>query len=42
VHGAGHAIQANFVTREPTEEQLAVGRAAMREILRAEDAVAAA
>jgi uncharacterized protein YqhQ len=40
VHGAGHAIQANFVTREPNEEQLAVGRAAMREVLRAEAAAA--
>lgn len=40
VHGAGHAIQAHFVTREPSEAQLAVGRAAMWEILRAEDAIA--
>jgi uncharacterized protein YqhQ len=42
IHGAGHAIQAEFVTREPDEAQLAVGRAAMREILRAEGAVTAA
>lgn len=38
IHGAGHAIQAGFVTREPDERQLAVGRAAMHEILRAERA----
>lgn len=42
VHAAGHAIQANFVTREPDEAQLAVGRRAMEEILRAEASVAAA
>lgn len=42
IHGAGHVIQANFVTREPGEDELAVGRAAMREILRAEDSVAPA
>jgi uncharacterized protein YqhQ len=40
VHGAGHAIQAGFVTREPDERQLAVGRAAMQEILRVEQAAA--
>ena len=38
IHGAGHAIQAGFVTREPSEAELAVGRAAMNEILRAEQA----
>lgn len=36
VHQTGHAIQAHFVTREPGEAELAVGRAAMTEILRAE------
>jgi len=36
IHGAGHAIQAGFVTREPDAAQLAVGRAAMEEVLRAE------
>jgi uncharacterized protein YqhQ len=39
IHASGHAIQAGFVTREPNEEQLAVGRAAMEEILHAERAV---
>ena len=39
IHASGHAIQAGFVTREPNEEQLAVGRAAMEEILRAEHAM---
>ena len=42
VHWSGHAIQAGFVTREPDEAQLAVGRAAMEEILRAERSVQAA
>ena len=32
----GHEIQRLFGTREPTEEQLAVGRAALEEILRVE------
>jgi uncharacterized protein YqhQ len=41
VHWSGHAIQAGFVTREPDEQQLAVGRAAMEEILRAERSVGA-
>lgn len=41
IHGAGHAIQAGFVTREPDDAQLAVGRAAMHEILRAEGAAGA-
>jgi len=39
IHAGGHAIQAGFVTREPNEAQLAVGRAAMEEILRAEHAM---
>lgn len=39
IHASGHAIQAGFVTREPDERQLAVGRAAMEEILRAERAM---
>jgi uncharacterized protein YqhQ len=38
IHGAGHAIQAGFVTREPDEDELAVGRQAMEEILRIEQA----
>jgi uncharacterized protein YqhQ len=42
VHWSGHAIQAGFVTREPGEDQLAVGRLAMEEILRAERSVEAA
>jgi uncharacterized protein YqhQ len=33
----GHEIQRVVGTREPTEEQLAVGRAALAEILRVED-----
>lgn len=41
IHWSGHAIQAGFVTREPAEHQLAVGRAAMEEILRAEGAAGA-
>jgi uncharacterized protein YqhQ len=32
----GHELQRVLGTREPTEEQLAVGRAALAEILRAE------
>ncbi len=36
IHGAGHAIQAGFVTREPDADELAVGRAAIEAILRAE------
>jgi uncharacterized protein YqhQ len=36
VHAAGHEIQRILSTREPTEEQLEVGAAALREILRAE------
>lgn len=42
IHASGHAIQAGFVTREPDAAQLAVGRAAMHEVLRAEHAVEAA
>jgi uncharacterized protein YqhQ len=33
----GHEIQRLFGTREPTPEQLEVGRAALAEILRVED-----
>jgi uncharacterized protein YqhQ len=36
IHGIGHQIQRLFSTREPTPEQLEVGSAALREILRAE------
>ena len=36
----GHEIQRLFGTREPTEEQLEVGRAALEEILRVEGAAA--
>ena len=36
VHGAGHEIQRLLSTREPTPEQLAVGEAAVRELLRVE------
>jgi len=36
IHAAGHEIQRILSTREPTEEQLEVGTAALREILRAE------
>jgi uncharacterized protein YqhQ len=36
VHAAGHEIQRLLSTREPTEAQLEVGAAALREILRAE------
>jgi uncharacterized protein YqhQ len=38
VHVAGHAMQAGFVTREPTQSDLLVGRAAMEALLRAEAA----
>lgn len=38
IHGAGHAIQLGFVTREPGDAELAVGRAAMQEIIRVEAA----
>jgi uncharacterized protein YqhQ len=37
-HRPGHEIQRLIATREPTAEQLAVGAAALAEILRAEDA----
>ncbi|MCU0313849.1 MAG: DUF1385 domain-containing protein [Solirubrobacteraceae bacterium] len=37
----GHELQRAIGTREPTEEQLEVGRAALAEILRAEGALAA-
>jgi uncharacterized protein YqhQ len=36
VHAAGHEIQRILSTKEPTAEQLEVGSAALREILRAE------
>jgi uncharacterized protein YqhQ len=36
IHGAGHEIQRVLSTREPTDEQLEVGSAALREILRVE------
>ncbi len=36
VHGAGYEIQRLVSTREPTPEQLAVGEAAVRELLRVE------
>jgi len=36
VHGPGHEIQRLISTREPTAEQLEVGRAALAEILRVE------
>jgi uncharacterized protein YqhQ len=36
VHGSGHEIQRRVSTREPSAEQLEVGRAALDEILRAE------
>ena len=38
VHAVGHGLQAGFSTREPRAEDLAVGRAAMDEILRLEGA----
>jgi uncharacterized protein YqhQ len=36
IHSVGHEIQRLFSTREPTSEQLEVGAAALREIVRAE------
>jgi uncharacterized protein YqhQ len=36
VHGAGHAIQSSFATREPTPEQLEVAVAALDAVLAAE------
>ena len=36
VHGVGHAMQAWFATVEPDAQRLAVGRAAMDEIIRLE------
>ena len=36
IHAAGHEIQRLLSTREPTDDQLEVGSAALREILRAE------
>jgi uncharacterized protein YqhQ len=40
IHGIGHEIQRQFSTREPTAEQLEVGSAALREVLRAEATLA--
>ena len=40
IHRIGHEIQRVFSTREPTGEQLEVGSAALREILRAEASLA--
>ncbi len=40
VHGTGHEIQRRISTREPTTEQLAVGEAAVQELLRVEGAPA--
>jgi uncharacterized protein YqhQ len=42
VHGVGHALQAGFVTREPSPGDMVVGRAAMEALLRAEAADAPA
>jgi uncharacterized protein YqhQ len=38
VHGVGHSMQSGFATREPSESDLLVGRAAMEALLRAETA----
>jgi len=38
IHRVGHALQSGFATKEPNEQDLAVGRAAMDELLRAEGA----
>lgn len=38
VHAVGHALQAHLATIEPAHEDLGVGRAAMDEIIRLEDA----
>jgi uncharacterized protein YqhQ len=40
IHAVGHEIQRLFSTREPTPEQLEVGLAALREVLRVEAALA--
>jgi uncharacterized protein YqhQ len=37
VHGVGHAMQSGFATREPSQSDLLVGRAAMEALLRAEE-----
>lgn len=42
VHRVGHEIQARVATREPSPDDLAVGRAAMDEILRLEGVTASA
>jgi uncharacterized protein YqhQ len=39
IHATGYEIQRLFSTREPTTDQLEVGTAALREVLRAEGAV---
>lgn len=36
IHGVGHAMQSGFATREPSQGDLLVGRAAMEALLRAE------
>jgi uncharacterized protein YqhQ len=41
LHAVGHEIQRVLSTREPTPEQLEVGSAALREVLRAEGALGA-
>ncbi len=38
VHGVGHALQSGFATREPSQSDLLVGRAAMEALIRAEGA----
>jgi uncharacterized protein YqhQ len=38
IHGVGHAMQSGFATREPSQGDLLVGRAAMEALLRAEAA----
>lgn len=37
VHGVGHAMQSGFATREPSQSDLLVGRAAMEALVRAEE-----
>jgi uncharacterized protein YqhQ len=41
LHGVGHKIQATVATKEPGPDDMAVGRAAMDEILRLEGVTAA-
>ncbi len=40
IHSVGHSMQSGFATREPSESDLLVGRAAMEALLRAETAEA--